>query len=87
VKAVAHVKRVPDPEAPASLSRIDATGQRAMEARSAPLLTTTHGESALGAALQRPEGRGGTFTLLGIVGDFPRVVAALSAACRALRQG
>jgi electron transfer flavoprotein alpha/beta subunit len=63
------VKRVPDPEAPASLFRVDEAGQRLLPARSVPLLTSTYDESALEAALQLKDQHGGTVTLLSLAGD------------------
>ncbi|HLI27145.1 MAG TPA: electron transfer flavoprotein subunit beta/FixA family protein [Chloroflexota bacterium] len=66
---VVCVKRVPDPEAPASLYRIDETGQRLVPARSVPWLTSTYDESALEAALQLKDAHGGTVTLLSLAAD------------------
>src|SRR4051794_9546274 len=60
------VKRVPDPEAPASLYRVDEAGQRFVPARSVPMLTSTYDESALEAALQLKDQHGGTITLLSL---------------------
>ncbi len=60
------VKRVPDPEAPASQYRVDEAGQRFVPARSVPLLTSTYDESALEAALQLKDQHGGTVTLLSL---------------------
>jgi electron transfer flavoprotein alpha/beta subunit len=60
------VKRVPDPEAPASLYKVDDAGQRFVPARSVPLLTSTYDESALEAALQLKDQHGGTVTLLSL---------------------
>ncbi|MBI4492619.1 MAG: electron transfer flavoprotein subunit beta/FixA family protein [Chloroflexi bacterium] len=63
------VKRVPDPEAPASLFRVDAAGQKLVPARSVPRLTSTYDESALEAALQLRDQHGGTITLLSLAGE------------------
>lgn len=66
---VVCVKRVPDPEAPASLFRLDASGQRLVPAPSVPWLTSTYDESALEAALQLKEAHGGSVTLLSLAAD------------------
>ena len=63
------VKRVPDPEAPASLFRVDEAGRRLLAARSVPLLTSTYDESALEAALQLKDAHGGQVTLLSLAAD------------------
>lgn len=62
------VKRVPDPEAPASLFKIEG-GQKLAAARSVPWLTSTYDESALEAALQLRDQVGGKVTLLSLAGD------------------
>jgi electron transfer flavoprotein alpha/beta subunit len=66
---VVLVKRVPDPEAPASLFRVDDAGQRLVPARSVPWLTSTYDESALEAALQLKDQHGATVTLLSLAAD------------------
>ena len=63
------VKRVPDPEAPASLFRVDDAGQRFVPARSVPWLTSTYDESALEAALQLKEQHAATVTLLSLAAE------------------
>lgn len=63
------VKRVPDPEAPATLYKIDEAGGRLVPARSVPLLTSTYDESALEAALQLRDKHGGKITLLSLSGE------------------
>jgi electron transfer flavoprotein beta subunit len=63
------VKRVPDPEAPASLFTVDASGQRLVPARSVPRLTSTYDESAIEAALQLRDAHGGKITLLSLAGE------------------
>lgn len=64
MKIVVCVKRVPDPEAPPTLYRVDPGGQRLVPARSVPWLTSTYDESALEAALQLRDKAGGSITLL-----------------------
>lgn len=66
---VVCVKRVPDPEAPASLYKVDEASQRLVPARSVPWLTSTYDESALEAALQLKDAHGGTVTLLSLAAD------------------
>lgn len=63
------VKRVPDPEAPATLFRVDEHGHHLVAARSVPRLTSTYDESALEAALLLREQHGGKVTLLSVAGD------------------
>jgi len=69
MKMVVCVKRVPDPEAPPSLYKVDPGGQRLVPARSVPWLTSTYDESALEAALQLRDEAGGTVTLLTLDGQ------------------
>lgn len=66
---VVLVKRVPDPEAPASLFRVDDAGQHFVPARSVPWLTSTYDESALEAALQLKDQHAATVTLLSLAPD------------------
>src|SRR5687767_13358624 len=63
------VKRVPDPEAPATLFQVDEAGQRLVPARSVPWLTSTYDESGLEAALQLKDQHGGKVTLLSLSAD------------------
>ncbi|HZU05482.1 MAG TPA: electron transfer flavoprotein subunit beta/FixA family protein [Chloroflexota bacterium] len=69
MRIIVCLKRVPDPEAPASLFRIDETGQRLVAARSVPRLTSTYDESALEAALQLKDQHGAQVTLLSLAGE------------------
>ena len=69
MQVVVLVKRVPDPDAPASLFRVDDAGQRLVPARSVPWLTSTYDESALEAALQLKKQHGATVTLLSLAAD------------------
>lgn len=66
---VVCVKRVPDPEAPATLYKLDAAAGRLVPARSVPWLTSTYDESALEAALQLKDAVGGQVTLLSVAAD------------------
>ena len=66
---VVCVKRVPDPEAPATLYKLDAAAGRLVPARSVPWLTSTYDESALEAALQLKDAVGGQVTLVSLASE------------------
>ena len=69
---VVCVKRVPDPEAPTSLFRVDAAGERLVAAPSVRRLTSPYDESALEAALQLRDQHGGKVTLLSLAAEDVR---------------
>lgn len=66
---VVCVKRVPDPEAPATLFKVDEAAGKLIAARSVPRLTSTYDESAIEAALQLRDKHGGKITLLSLAGE------------------